>query len=75
MASQKNTTKYRVRKPGESTPEVDITDPKFLQKLSKTRLGDDSDPIPSDAFRVGGWKAIGHPQHFSKTRHYSDLSW
>ena len=69
MASQKNTMKYRVSKPGESTPEVNITDPKFLQKLSKTRLGDDSDPVPSDAYAGGGWKPVGHPQNFSKTRH------
>ena len=70
MASQKNTTKYQITKSGESTPEVDITDPKFRQKLSKkARLGDDSDPVPSDALRVGGWNLVMHPQNFSKTRH------
>ena len=48
--------------------EVDITHPDFRSKLSKTRIGD-SDPMPLNAFKIGGYRHAPLPKNSSKTRH------
>jgi hypothetical protein len=49
--------------------EVDITDPEFQSKLSKTRIADDSDPLPLNVLKIGGYRHAPLPKNSSKTRH------
>ena len=54
--------------PKNKDSEVDITHPDFRRKLSKTRIGD-SDPMPLNAFKIGGYRHAPLPKNSSKTRH------
>ena len=55
-------------RPKTKDSEVDITHPDFRRKLSKTRMGD-SDPMPLNAFKIGGYRHAPLPKNSSKTRH------
>ena len=55
--------------PKNKESEVDITDPEFQKKLSKTRFADDSDPMPLNHYRTGGYRHVALPKNSSKTRH------
>ena len=55
--------------PKNKESEVDITHPEFQKKLSKTRFADDSDPMPLNNYRAGGFRHAPLPKNSSKTRH------
>ena len=55
--------------PKNKESEVDITDPEFQKKLSKTHFADDSDPMPLNHYRAGGFRHAPLPKNSSKTRH------
>ena len=54
--------------PKNKEAEVDITHPDFWKKLSKTRMSD-SDPMPLNHYRAGGFRHAPLPKNSSKTRH------
>ena len=54
--------------PKNKESEVDITDPEFQKKLSKTRMGD-SDPMPLNHYKTGDSRHVALPKNSSKTRH------
>ena len=69
MSLRRISAKSKTKTTTDSIAEEDIMDPTFQRKLSKTRLDDTSDPMPLNAFKIGGFRHAPLPKNSSKTRH------